>query len=151
MKFPDKLKLADITPIFKKDDRTDMNKYRPVSVLPAVSKVFERIMQKQITEYMDQYLSPVLCGYRKGYSAQYALISLLEHWKEALDKKGYAGAMLMDLSLAFDTLDHELLIGKFHAYGFDKSALKLIMDYLSNSWQRKKINTSFSSWTELTL
>jgi len=68
-----------------------------------------------------------------------------------LDKKGYAGAMLMDLSKAFDTINHNLLIAKLHAYGLSRSALKLIKSYLSNRWQRTKINTSFSSWTELKL
>ena len=87
-------------------------------------------MKKQITPYIDTYLSPYLCGYRKGYSAQHALLSLLEKWKESLDNSGYAGDVLMDLSKAFDTLNHELLIAKLDAYGFSKPALKLILDYL---------------------
>ena len=62
-----------------------------------------------------------------------------------------AGAILMDLTKAFDCMDHELLIAKLNAYGFTKSALKLIRSYLSNRWQRTKVNTSFSSWTELML
>ena len=61
-----------------------------------------------------------------------------------LDKKGFAGAMLMDISKAFDTIDHNLLIAKLNAYGFSKSALRLIKCYLTNRWQRTKINTSFS-------
>ena len=61
----------------------------------------------------------------------------------------YGGAVLMDLSKAFDTLNHDLLIAKLHAYGFDKSALKLVKSYLTNRWQRTKINMSFSSWSEL--
>ena len=149
--FPDELKLADVTPTFKKGDPTSVENYRPVSVLPAVSKIYERIIQSQILEYMDNYLSPYLCGYRKGYSTQHALITLIERWKKALDKNGYAGAMLMDLSKAFDTINHELLIAKLSAYGFDKSSLKVIYSYLSNRWQRTKINNSFSSWTKLLL
>ena len=108
-------------------------------------------MEKQITPYIDTYLSPYLCGYRQDYSAQHALLSLLEKWKESLDNNGYAGGILMDLSKAFDTLNHELLIAKLDAYGFSKPALKLIIDYLKNRWQRIKMNTSFSSWTELLL
>ena len=150
-KFPEELKLADITPVFKKDDATSVKNYRPVSVLPVVSKIFERIIQKQITAHIDTYLSPYLCGYRKGFNAQHALISLIEKWKQSLDKQGYAGAMLMDLSKAFDTLNHELLIAKLHAYGFDKNALELVHSYLTNRWQRTKINKSFSSWSELLL
>ena len=98
---------------------------------------------------MDTHLSPYLCGYRRGYSTQQALLSLLERWKYTLDKHGYAAAMLMDLSKAFDTLNHELLLAKLHAYGFSKSALKLVHSYLKNRWQRTKINNSFSSWVEL--
>ena len=77
--FPDNLKLADITPVFKVN-------YRPVSVLPSVSKVFEELMQKQISGYINNYLSPYLCGYRKGFSSQQALMSLIENWKMVLDK-----------------------------------------------------------------
>ena len=149
--FPDKLKCADVTPVFKKGDNTSVENYRPVSVLPVVSKIYERIMQKQINLHIEQYLSPYLCGYRKRYSTQYALVSLIERWKKILDSNGYAGAVLMDLSKAFDTLNHELLIAKLHAYGFGKEALHLINGYLNNRWQRTKIDKSFSTWTELFL
>lgn len=76
--FPGDLKLADVTPVLKKKDSALAKNYRPVSVLPTVSKIFERLMQKQILTYIDEFLSPHLCGYRKGYSTQTALISLLE-------------------------------------------------------------------------
>ena len=147
--FSNDLKRADVTPIFKKSDSTATKNYRPVSVLPSVSKVFERLMQKQILNYIEQYLSPFLCGYRKGYSTQTALISLLEKWKYTLDNKNFAGAVLMDLSKAFDTINHELLIAKLHAYGFCQNSLQLIMDYLTNRLQHIKINTTFSSWSEI--
>ena len=136
-------------PIFKTTDATFKKNYRPVSVLPTISKIFERIIQSQIKGYINNYLSDFLCGYRKGYSTQHALVSLLEKWKNSLDKKGFAGAVIMDLSKAFDCLDHDLLIAKLHAYGFGKKSLKLIMSYLKDRWQRTKINTSFSSWSEL--
>ena len=107
--FPENRKLADVTRIFKKKDKTFVENYRPASVLPTVSKIFERIMQKQITDYIGKFLSPFLCGYRKGFSTQYALLSLIERWRLCLDKQGFAGALLMDLSKAFDTINHELL------------------------------------------
>ena len=107
--FPENLKLADVTPIFKKKDKTFVENYRPVSVLPAVSKIFERIMQTQISDCIGKFLSPFLCGYRKGFSTQYALLTLIERWKFCLDKQGFAGALLMDLPKAFDTINHELL------------------------------------------
>ena len=90
-----------------------------------------------------------MCGFRKGYSTQTALLSLIEKWKLTLDNRGYAGAILMDLSKAFDTINHELLVAKLNAYGFSNSALKLILDYLSDRWQRVKVNATFSTWSEL--
>ena len=120
--FPNKLKLADITPVYKKKDPTLVENYRPVSVLPSVSKIFERIIQKQFSNFVDQFLSPYLCGYRKGYNTQYALLSLIEKWKKELDNKGYTVAVLMDLSKAFDTINNELLITKLYASGFSKDA-----------------------------
>ena len=147
--FPDELKLADITPTYKKEDPTNVKNYRPISVLPTVSKIFERLIQKQLSLHFNQYLSPFLCGYRKGFNTQHALITLIEKWKLSLDSNGYAGAIIMDLSKAFDTINHDLLIAKLNAYGFQKKALILIKSYLDNRWQRTKINTSFSSWTEL--
>ena len=152
--YPKGLKLADVPPIFKKDkrnqkDATDVKNYRPISVLPATSKVYERLMQTQIVNFISNKLSPYLCGYRKGYSAQHALISLIEHWRKALDNKGYAGAVLMDLSKAFDCINHDLLIAKLHAYGFGKEALEMMKSYLTGRKQRVKINESFSSWADL--
>ena len=81
---------------------------------------------------MEGYLSNFLCGYRKGHSAQHELISMLEKWRISLDNQGFAGTVLMDLSKTFVTLNHELIIAKIHAYGFDKDALRLIKSYLSN-------------------
>ena len=121
--FPDALKLADITPVFKKKDSNNVKNYRPVSVLPVMSKVFERIMEKKIAAYMEEFMSPYLCGFRKGFSTQHALIALIEKWKSSLDQKGYAGSILMDLSKAFDTIDYDLLLAKLHAYGFDNKKL----------------------------
>ena len=72
-------------------------------------------MQKQISDYIGKIVSPFLCGYRKGFSAQYPLLTLIERWNFCLDKQGFAGALLMHLSKAFDTIHHELLIAKLHA------------------------------------
>ena len=143
--FPTKLKLADITPIHKKNDTLSVGNYRPVSVLPSVSKILERIMKKQLLSYMNQFLSRSLCGYRKGYNTQTALLPLIEKWKSILDRSGFDGAVLMDLSKAFDTINHELLVAKLHAYGFDKNSLRVIFSYLTDRWQRVKINTTVSS------
>ena len=148
--FPQNLKLADVVPVFKKCDPTCAKTYRPISVLPTVSNVFERLMHDQITRYMDAHLSKHLCAYHKGFNTQTALLSLIEKWKSILDKKGFSGAVLMNLLKAFDTINHELLIVKLDAYGFSKKSLELILDYLSNRLQHVKINSTFSSWSEIT-
>ena len=75
--FPENLLLADVTPVFKKKNILDKTNYRPVSVFSPVSKLFERLMQKQINEHLKNKLSPYLSGYRKGFSTQYALLSLI--------------------------------------------------------------------------
>ena len=98
-----------MTPVFKKEDASLLKNYRPVSVLPVVSKIYERIIQKEILEYIDKHLSPHLCGYRKGYSTQTALTSMLEKLKLTIDNKGFAGGVIMDLSKAFDKINHPLL------------------------------------------
>ena len=74
--------------------------------------------------YLEDFLSAFPCGYRKGYSTQYALLGFIEKWKHMLDNRGYAGAILMDLLKAFDTINHELHPAKLYAYGFEKNALR---------------------------
>ena len=98
---------------------------------------------------MDQVLSKHQCGFCKGYNTQYCLLAMLEKWKSAVDKGKSFGALLTDLSKAFDCLSHELLLAKLHAYGFSIAALRLIHSYLTYRRQRTKINVSFSSWEEI--
>ena len=141
------MKIADTS--FKKGDPTSVKNYRPVNVLPNASKVFESITLKPILEQMNKYLSLNLCGYRKSFSTQTALTMLLEKREKILDDNGYVCAILMDLSKAFDTVNHELHIAKLHAYGFSKEALTLIASYLSDRWQHVKINDTFSTWSAL--
>ena len=76
--FPNELKAVDITPIFKKEDPLNKENSRPVSVLPTISKIFERVLFDQLTKFSNKLLSPLLCGFRKGYSTPYALVNLLQ-------------------------------------------------------------------------
>ena len=99
-----------------------------------ISKIFERLLHKRMNLDVDRFLSSYLCGYQKGFSTRLALILLLQKWKIVLDRKGYDGAVLMDLSKAFGTLNHEFLIAKLHAYGFSQESLKFIKSYLTNHW-----------------
>ena len=104
--FSDVLKLADVHPVHKKGVRVNAENYRPVSVLSPPSKVVEKAMHDQISTKMDGILSSKLCGYRKGFASQHALISMIEQWRKSLDQNGFAGAVLMDLSKAFDCMNH---------------------------------------------
>ena len=99
---------------------------------------------------MNDKLSPYLCGFRKGYNTQHCLMVMLEKWKKALDKRNIAGALLTDLSKAFDCLNHELLIAKLEAYGFSYSSLNTICSYLSDRKQRTKVNNMYSEWADIT-
>ena len=147
--FPDKLKLADISPIFKNGDRNDKLNYRPVSILPSISKLYERLIFYQINDYFDLKLSQYQCGFRKGYNTQYCLILMLEKWKRSIDKGDASGALLTDMSKAFDCLSHELLIAKLEAYGFSYHALKLIHNYFTMRFQRVRINSHYSTWSKI--
>ena len=86
-----------MTPVYKKKDPTLAENYRPVSVLPTFSKVFERIIQKQLSIHIERFHSPYLCGYTKGFSTYLALISLIEKWRKFLDNNGESFLILIDI------------------------------------------------------
>ena len=148
-KFPITLKNANVTPVHKKDNPTDKTNFQPISVLPLLSKVFERVISNQLGKYMDTFLNKVLCGFRKDHSTQHTLFKLLQRWQNKLDNSGLVGTILMDLSKAHDCLPHDLIIAKFDAYGLSKSSLSLLLDYLTSRKQKVKIGSSYSIWNEI--
>ena len=147
--FPSYLKMANVTPLHRKGKKDLKENYRPVSILPVFSEVFERSMFGQMCSFFDNFLSKQQCGFRKGYSTHQCLLTLLEKWKRAVDSGKMFGALLTDLSKAFDCLDHKLLIAKLNTYGLSLPALKLVHDYLSNRKQRTKVNRTYNSWLEI--
>ena len=147
--FPTNLKFADVSPTHKSGNRTDKINYRPVSILSAPSKVFERLLFQQMHYFIEANLSNNQCGFRKGFSAQHCLIVMIEKWRKAIDNKGSTGVLLTDLSKAFDCLIHDLLIAKLNAYGFNYASLHLIHSYLTNRCQRVRVNANYSSWSEI--
>ena len=98
---------------------------------------------------MDQILPKYQCGFRKGFNAKHCLLAMLEKWKKDVHTKKVFGALLTDLSKAFDCLPHDLIIAKLNADGFSLPALNLILNYLVNRKQRTKINDSYSPWSDI--
>ena len=147
--FPTGMKYADVTPIHTKDDKTDKTNYCPINILPNLSKVYERLMYNQISPYFDSVFSKFQCGFQKGFNAQHCLLTMVEKWRKTLDEGGKTGAVLTDLSKAFDCIDHNLLIAKLNAYRFEKRLLEFIHSYLTKCKQRTKGGSAFSFWVML--
>ena len=136
-KFPKLLKIAKISPIFKKGDDTLLSNYRPVSVLPSVSKVFEKVIYNQIYEYFTdkKLLYNSQYGFRKNHSTEYAAMELIDRVIKEMDLYKIPINIYLDLSKAFDTLDHNILLSKLSFYGINGRALELIKSYLSDRFQ----------------
>ena len=111
-KFADFFKSADISAAFKQGSRNKKENYRPISILPLISKIFEKIICRQLSNHFDNILSKFQCGFRKGYSPQHCLLLRTDKWKKAVDIHKVFGAVLTDLSKAFDFICHDLLIAK---------------------------------------
>ena len=115
-------------------------------ILPVLSKLYERSMFKQVSEFFENIFSKNQCGFRKGHNTQKCLLAMLEKWKRSVDSGKAFGALLTDLSTVFDRLDHKLLTAKLNASRFSLHALRLIHDYLSHRKQRTRVNNSYSEW-----
>ena len=111
-----------------------------------MSKLYERSMLKQISEFFVNIFSKNQCGFRKDDSTQQCVFAMLEKWKRSADSGKAFCALLTDLSNVFHCLSHKLLILKLNAYGFSLPALRLIHDYLSHRKQRTRVNSSYSKW-----
>ena len=148
--FPDDAKLAEVVPLYKKDDNLNMTNDRPVSILPSMSKVLEQIILHQMSRFLREILDPRIAAYRHGYSCQDVLLKLIDDWKKPLEKRRHVGAVLMDLSKAFDCLPHQLLVAKLKAYGVCGKSCALIWSYLSGRNQRVRVGSSTSEWLLLT-
>ena len=102
-----------------------------------------------MSQFFEGIISKYQCGFRKGHSAQHTLTSLLEKWRCNVDQGRMFGALLTDLSKAFDCLPHDIILATLNAYGFDMKALNFIYDYLRNCKQRTKIDHAYSSWQNI--
>ena len=131
-KFLDDLKLADFSGLFKKDDRTNKTTYRPISLLPTISKLFERFIYEQPFDFIVHKLSTQLWGFKKSFNTQQVLLNILQNFKHIIDKNGIAGVVFIDLLKVFDSTHHDHLIAKLYAHGLSINGLELIQNHLSN-------------------
>ena len=135
--FPSSLKIAKVLPFYKKGDNQLFNNYRPISLLPVISKVFERAVFNQLYDYCTKnnifYNSQY--GFRKAHSTELACLEYIDKVLHDLDKKHMPISIFIDLSKAFDTLDHKIMLHKLSHYGVSQNALKWFDSYLYNRYQ----------------
>ena len=151
-RFPMEWKVARVTPIFKKGQRTMLDNYRPISILPVVSKLMERILYDQMYDYLKKQniLSEHQFGFRQFHSTTTTLLDCTNEWYINMDRGLYNIVVLLGLKKAFDTVNHEILLRKFERYGFGNKALDLLSNYLTNRTQRCQLNGMLSDQRGIT-
>ena len=135
--FPSKLKIAKIIPLYKKNEDNDMNNYRPISLLPIISKIFEKIVQKQLYKYLNDnnLLFDSQHGFRTNYSTETAVIELTDYLNTQIDKHHIPLCIFLDLSKAFDTINFDILLLKLKNMGLSNMAINWFESYLKNRKQ----------------
>lgn len=142
--FPDELKIAKVVPIYKnKGGLNSITNYRPISILPIFSKIFESIAKHQLTKYLsdNNLLNPSQHGFLPGRNTESAILEFTEEISKALDNKVLATGILLDLSKAFDTVNHNILLSKLESIGVRGTALLWFQSYLHNRHQSVAIKT----------
>ena len=147
--WPVEWKRGEWIPVYKKDNPRDVRNYRPVTVLSAVGKVFEQLLGKQLTIFMEPRLNNNLTAYRNKNSSETSIVKLVEDWKLTLDNKHVVGILSTDLSKAFDSLHPPLLLAKLWADGFSESAIDMMRCYFTERKNRVRMRSGgFSEWRE---
>ena len=150
--FPTEWKLARVTPIFKKGKRDDPNNYRPISVIPTVAKIFEKIAYDQLCDYLNDnnLLTHCQSGFRSLHSTLTTLIEATNSWSVNIDNGLVNGVIFIDLKKVFDTIDHTILIRKLRKYDVDSSSLKWFESYLCDRNQNCSTNGHLSNTAPVT-
>ena len=145
--FPDEWKMARLVPIHKKGPRDLIENYRPISILPVISKIMERILSEQIYQYLsdNSLLTEYQYGFRKMHSTVSALLDSTNSWYVNMDRKMFNLVVLLDLKKAFDTIDHSILLSKLELYGITGNALSMIRSYLSGRNKKCQLGDKMST------
>lgn len=140
--FPQHFKEAKVLPVFKKGDCKLVDNYRPISVLPFLDKVLEKVIEIRLSKYLAKFhiLSDSQFGFREGLSTNIAIANFTDRIKRCIDNGIYAGTIFVDFARAFDSIDHNILLIKLERYGITGPALNLLRSFLSNRKQRISIN-----------
>ena len=135
--FPQSMKIAKVTPFYKSGKKNLMTNYRPISVLSCFSKILERIMYNRLYSYLNDnnLFFQKQFGFREGHSTNHALIELINSINDSFNQNKYTLGVFIDLSKAFDTVDHNILLKKLSLYGIKNNSLKWFSSYLSNRKQ----------------
>ena len=146
--FPEAWKSAKVIPVHKKDSVLDPANYRPVSLVPVLSKVLEKVIFQQTFKYLteNELLHPSHHAFRKCHNTSTALIEMIDSWVDAIDNEQMAGVCLLDMSAAFDLVEHNLLLKKMEVYGFSMDVLDWFSSYLANRQQCVSVNGSLSKF-----
>ena len=144
--FPEDWKVARVSPVYKAGTKSDPNNYRPISVVPIVAKIFEKLVHNQLYRYLatNNLLANNQSGFRSLHSTLTALIDANNSWCVNIDKGLINGVVFIDLKKAFDTIDHKILIQKLKVYGIDRNTLPWFESYLLNRQQHCSINGHIS-------
>ena len=150
---PDEWKLAHLTPDYKKGSKSDINNYRPLSVLSPIAKIYETLLATRTSHFFESknLLYNTQFGFRKGLSCELALNTLIEKIRKKIEKREYGIAIFFDLSKAFDTINHTLLLLKLKFYNFSPSAIALLENYLSSRTMKVNLNGTFSKTEKFTV
>ena len=149
--FPDSWKLARVTPIFKEGDKADKSNYRPISVLPVISRLFEKLVANQLYQHMydNGLFSSEQSGFLRLHSTVTCLLKNTDDWYNGLDLGKLVGLVFIDLKKAFDTVDHDILCKKLEYYGIQERQLAWFKSYLANRKQFSRVNGIDSSVEEI--
>ncbi len=144
--FPSSWKLGKVFPVPKCDNPTKPEEYRPISILPTLSKILEKLVHKQLSSFLEQHqlLDSHQSGFRTGYSTESALLCILNDLTWACDNGLLSLLVLLDFSKAFDTINHKLLLAKLKALGCSEFVVKWFESYLSNRYQQVISNSELS-------